>query len=274
MQFYEFSDYRDLLKVRIDEKRVLLAGYNYQDLAKACRVQKAYLSRVFRHDADLSQDQLYLACEFLGLHQDQRRFVFVLHELCRSTLLKRRAELQSEIEDLRTKALGTERHIRTKSVSVDAADRLVPYFLDPDVQLVHMFLTVKRYRENLEDIRSKLSLSPAQLSSILTTLERLELVAIRGNSIEVLQDALHLPTSSELFRPYRLLLRNKVLAKMQSLPSDQGQFISVVFSASHGTERTIRERFLQVLRETEDQVRESRTDRVYQMTFDLFSWSD
>ncbi len=43
---FEFDDYKSLLRHLLDEKKRNIKGFALHKLAKACRIQKTYLSRV------------------------------------------------------------------------------------------------------------------------------------------------------------------------------------------------------------------------------------
>lgn len=77
MSIYKHIDYKILLKNSLETKKSSLGrAFTYESMAKACRIQKTYLSRVLNRDGDLSRDQLYRACEFLGFSAAEKEFVF------------------------------------------------------------------------------------------------------------------------------------------------------------------------------------------------------
>ena len=78
MNIYEELDYRVILRKTIEERKRVDSSSNFQKLATAIRVQKSYLSKVFRETTDLNTDQLFLACEHLEFTSDQKNYLFLL----------------------------------------------------------------------------------------------------------------------------------------------------------------------------------------------------
>ena len=137
MNVYEHLSYRDLFRRAIEERKRLDARVTFQAFADAIRIQKSYLSKVLKGSADFSPDQLFLACDFLALDREQRRYVSLLLELERSGLEVCRQKLQEEIDLLRKKFFDTREHLQKKTVDVTAAG-LQAYYLDPLNQIVHI----------------------------------------------------------------------------------------------------------------------------------------
>jgi hypothetical protein len=271
--FWQAGDYAAALRTKADERKRYDPRATYQTLASACKVDKAYLSRVLRGDADLSQDQLYLAALHLGIAGLERDFLFALHAHSRSALPARRREIEQELARLRARALETRQHIATGALAPAEEALLAPYFLDPDAQLVHVFLAVERYRRAPASIAAELGLGAERFGAIVDLLRRLQLVEVRADGLHVRREALHLPTSAQAYHPYRLLMRQRALGRASALRPQEGYFFSVLFAASEREERTLRERFLDLLRASEAEVRAAPSKDVYQLSFDLFRWS-
>lgn len=273
MNFWHADDYRAALKFRTDERKLYVSGLTYGALAATCKVDKAYLSRVFRQEADLSQDQLYLAANCLGVAGLEREFLFTLHAYSRSALAERRNELRSVLESLRRRALETQQHITTGVVGPDEDTVLAPYFLDPNAQLVHIFLTLDRFRSTPEAIGDELGIGKERLHAILELLRRLGLIDLSTKTPRVARDSLYLPPSSAYYPAYRALARQRALERMQASDPNDGYFFSAVFSATPVEERAIRQRLLEVLTASEAEIKEAPAEEVYQLSLDLFRWS-
>src|SRR5690349_11834242 len=100
MQVYESKSYKTYLRDALLQKKqaVSASRYTYDRMARACGIQKTYLSRVLNSDGShLSDDQLYLACRFLGVGIEEREFLLLLRDCERSSVPERKAELQGRI---------------------------------------------------------------------------------------------------------------------------------------------------------------------------------
>lgn len=235
-------------------------------------MQKAYLSRVLKEDAELDQDQLFLACEHLGIVNLEREFLFALHAFCRSDVPARRQRLAEQLASLREQANQTLGHIQIAAVADDDMNRLAPLFLDPDAQLVQIFLTIEKYRRDPKSLANVLALPPARFDSILDKLRQHGLITVDAEGLAVPRETMHLRNDSPVFRPYRALLRQRVIAQQACLPDGAGYSLSLLFSATPDVEQHIRQRLLALLKETEPRVREAHSEHVYFFGIDLFPW--
>ncbi|MCB0385677.1 MAG: hypothetical protein KDD43_09805, partial [Bdellovibrionales bacterium] len=84
---FAYKDYREALKARqVFLKRSLGKAYNLSALSSGIQVQGPYLSKVFKGDADLNEDQLYLALRFLNFQNLEVEYLQSLHAYQRSHL--------------------------------------------------------------------------------------------------------------------------------------------------------------------------------------------
>jgi uncharacterized protein (TIGR02147 family) len=271
---YDYDDYRKALKEALLEKKNSLGtAFTFQNMAKACRIQKTYLSKVLNDRGDLSGDQLYLACEYLGFNGEDREFIFLIFEEARTVVQKRKSELRSQISRIRKSYIKTELHLKSSALPTDADD-FSDYYLDPYAQVVHMFLTVDRFAKMAGTIAERLHITSEFLAEILTKLQRLGIVEMRAGQYYVVKDNIHLSRESTLYRPYRNLLRMKANERIDILPSERSYNFSVIFSTNPRTKQKIHAAFLEFLRVVQEMVGKTKADEVYQMNFDLFGWSD
>lgn len=262
------EDYKEILKAELEnKKRRFGQRFTYQAMAKTCKVQKTYLSRVFNSDAHLNSDQLYLACDYLGLDEEGRRYLQVLHELQRSSLPSKQAALKRQLEDIRRRNTNSEGYLSAKFVTNRLTDH-TRYYTDPDILLVHMHLTIPHFQTNYRELIQKLRISDIQLTSILTYLENLEIIEFQDGKYHVLQDHLQLRQDADIMRASAKLLRLKGMQKYD----DEAYQFSVVISANEQTRAQIKKKFLEFLRDVEELVKVSPSEEVYQMSFDLLKW--
>jgi hypothetical protein len=268
---YDHASYKEALKTVLLERREQLGkSYTFQNMAKACRVQKTYLSRVFNGDAHLNDDQLYLACTYLGLGEDEQHYLGLLHQHERSIVAGKKGKLSSQIELVRRRRHDSQiKAAPLESSTPHHAD----FYLDPAMQLVHIFLTIPRYRNDIGKIKAALHLNADDLASTLTKLQRLGLIAYRDGRYEVVRDSIHLPPDSPVYKAGRALLRLRAMDKIDRLPPAETFNFSVVFSATETVRARIQMRFQEFLKSVEDEVKAAPAEEVYQMSFDLFGWS-
>jgi uncharacterized protein (TIGR02147 family) len=273
MNIFEVMDYRKALRDGLLLKKQQIGKpYTFQAMANACRVQKAYLSKVLGGDGHLSEDQLYLAATFLRLSDGERRYMMVLHMYERSTVTERRRTLLAELERVRAEHLKTENVLKATPMAGNEQD-VNEYYLDPNLQIVHMFLSIPRYAREPDRIGRELALGKLQLAELLERLLKLGLVTYQDGQYRVEKNELHLRAGSPVFHAYRALMRFKALDQLAKLGSDDAYSFSVVFSADDVTRAAVKARILDMIRSSEGLVQKAPREEVYQMTIDLFRWS-
>jgi hypothetical protein len=273
MSIFDFNDYKAAIKWSLTQLKKRDHRANSRALAEACRVQKTYLSRVLNRDAHLNADQLHLANQYLGLNQKERKYVSLIHEADRSVLIDRKEALLREAKKIRTKASNTENYLSADALDENAlhASR---YYLDPTMQLIHLFLTIPKYAKNPRLIEEKLDIAREDLEERLAKLAGLKIINWDGKKCVVIKGLLHLSRDSEVYPVYRVLTRIKALEKIQKSTSKKDYSYSLLLSADEATRKIIHNRFLEFLKELEPVIKAAPETEVYQLNFDLLSWSD
>jgi hypothetical protein len=274
VNIFRFEDYRTLLRECLLEKKAQYGRlFTFEKMAKACRLQRTYLSTVMSGTGHLNSDQLFAACDFLQLRDDEYEFVSLLHEWERSQFPDRRKRLSKEIALRRQTGLKTDGFIgNTVATKETTPKHLDAFYLNILAQLVHMFLTIPRYAKEPESIRRALGLEKDSFRIALNTVEQAGLISISGKEIKILQSAIHLPASSHLYPNYRMQMRLKALDAMQSRSAENHYSFSVLFSASEKTRRHIHARFLDFISWCQKVSSEDVEENVFQMNFDLLKW--
>jgi hypothetical protein len=246
-------------------------------MAEHCRIQKTYLSKVLNRDGHLSEDQTYLATEYLGLSAEEQAFTLLLHRIERSQLPARREQLSAEIDAIRRIKLKTESNIRVDTPPSIPSD-LTEYYLDPLFQVIHMMLTLRKYQQAPGEIGVSLGLKSEALHKYLRGLQRMglaKLTEVRGQMqrAQILRDNLHLPQTSALHGAYSARMRLKAIERMGQLSPDESYSFSAIFSTNPRVRQKIHASFIEWLKTVQKSVQASREEEVYQINFDLLNWS-
>lgn len=269
----DIPDYRHILRdLMLEKKDKVSKSYTFQNLATACRVQKTYLTRVFKDEAHLSEDQLYLACDFLGFDPKDYLWITKLHAYERSACDKRRTMLRHEIYQLMKKQQQSDAYLAAKSLNINQ-ELLNQYYLNPDMQLVHMFLTIEHYASDVAAIADHLGLTTEKVLDLIRHLEQTGIISFEKGKYHVRESQLHLNQDSPLYVPYRMMLKMRGIEQQRKLGADDLYNFNVIFSANEKTKNKIKQRFLEFLRSVEPDVVAAPAEDVFQMSFDLFKWS-
>ncbi len=269
--FFACTDYRAALKSRADAWKKAVPTATFQTLAKACQVQKAYLSRVLQQRADLNQDQMFLACEHLGISHLERDFLLHLHDYCRSGVEQRRKQLAAKLDHFRTLARETLGYVSVQPLTKDDDAALTGLFLSPETQIVLSHLMIERHRRHPAGLASVLGIPPARLEQLIESLRQMNLITAEADGLRVTRPYLHLAKDSPLFAPYRALLRQHVTADQMRRSDRAGYSFSLLFTASKSVEESMRQRILHILQEFEADVRAAPDEEVFYLGIDLWA---
>jgi len=273
MNIFQLSDYKNVLRQCLLERKEHVAkSFTFQIMATACRIQKAYLSKVLNGDGHLNDDQIFMACRFLGFSHEETDFTLALYHFEKSTFAERRTDLSRKIQRIRESAGMTHKHIQADS-QTSTSPEFTEYYLDTYLPIVHMFLTINRYAENVSLIAKDLRLKAATVTDALRKMQRLGIIEIVDGRYSVKIDHIHLPSDSPVFRTYQSLVKLRTIERLQSVERDGAYSFSVIFSTSEDVRRRIKQRFLDFLKQAEHDVETGPQDHVFQMNFDLFGWS-
>lgn len=271
---FEAENYKSLIRDLLEDKKFAHGKrFSYQNLANACGVQKTYLSKVLNHSAHLTSDQLFLATEYLELGKEQSRFLFLLHEYERTKIHNRKKNIHEKIEELRSRNYSTQNYISAQSEAAEIKD-FTEYHLNPIFQIVHMFLTISSYAAEIRRISGKLGLSMEVIQKTVDGLAQLGIVVWEEDKWVVKKDSIHLAANSKIFGAYRKLNSLKTQDQLERLPEEKKYSFSVIFSTSPKVRREIQDAFFSFLKTVQTRVKKSEEEHVYQMNFDLFTWSE
>lgn len=272
MNLFNENSYRSALKNLVEERKSLDHTMNFQRLADAIRVPKSYLSNVIHGKADLSTDQAFLAADFLSLDPQERSYLLLLLDHERCSIKKRKDLLKKQIKEIQNERLQTKAHIKAK-VFDPAGEQFQSYFFDPLNHLVHVCMTVARFKGDPAAIAKALFMPLPRIMLSVTRLERLGLLQRNGSVYDVLIENVHLPPDSPVYQVWRSQMRTHSLQRLNLITGPSAYSFSVTFTASMALKEEIQQRFLKFLSEIEEDVAASAGEEALQMNFDLFPWT-
>jgi hypothetical protein len=271
MNVYAFNTYIEALNQGIEEWKVLHPQGTLAKLANTCLMQPSYVTNVLKGRCDFNSDQLFRFSELLGLKPDEIDYLNLLLELKKTNYEKRRAVLEKKINEIRKQNLRVEKNLSVKTVEL-SAEQLEQYYLDPYIQLAHIFINSKDGKCNIEDVAKQFSIARSQAGGILNTLESLKYIKRKGNHFEILVEGRHLPRDSQITRPHQMLMRMKSIDQIQRLPIDNVYSFSATISTLPEVRTKIQAEFIKFLKSAEKLVTNHKHKNLYQMNFDLFPW--
>ena len=268
---FRSKDYRQALATRLAERRKHVPAATRHNLAEYCGVQPGYLSRALNQKIHLSRDQVWMIAEYLRLQPAETEFVLLLHEQCRSANENRKLAIKVDIEQIQQAQDRTE-----SSVTLPPANPTKPipseFYLDPEAQLVHLALSLPRFRGKAQECSQMLGLNKKRWSQVIKNLEKWKLIELVDGSISTIESDFHLSSDSQLYRPYRVLMRQFSQEKMRTVEDEDGYFFSALFSADEDSKLKIRQIIMDAVGKIKGLANTADNNNVYQLNIDLLKW--
>lgn len=274
MTIFNEMDYRKLLKNFVETQKKSNKSINFQNMATAMRIQKGYLSQFLRGQKDINQDQLYLACQYLKLPTEITSYLQLLLEFDRSIVSSRKKELLRDIQIIQNKNLETGKAIDISVFNENQLDGHNQYYLDPLHQVVHMALFINRYAKKPDLLSRDLMLPKKRIKQLIQSLETMGIIRKEGQGYKILIKNIHLPRDSKLYSPWKNQLTSLGGNRMALLEKEKAYSFTVIFGANDPVRKNIQALFLNFLKEAKTLTNNIDIDDVFQMNFDLFSWTN
>lgn len=271
MSIYKHLKYRPAIQEIVENRRNLPGKFTLRAVAEQAGMQASFLTNVLKGRFDFNADQLFAVSHVLGLSPTERDYLLLLLEHERSVFKPRREELKKQIEDTRKENQKSEKHLAVKAVE-RSSDGQAQYYLDPFAQLTLVYLNLAPYNKQPEKLGATLGISQSHLGEILKLLVSLGHVAREGQTYKVLARDRHLPKRNPLSGPHLTLMRLKSIDQLQRLSLDQSYSHSVTFTGTEETKEALSDAYLHFLKKAEGIVRPAKSEKVFQMSFDLFPW--
>lgn len=269
MEIYSSLHHRKILTDLLQQRRLTFSA-----LAQETGVQKTYVSKVMAGNACWSSDQAFLIGEYLGLEEDEALYFSLLVELERSGVEKRKQKIQEELKKLRRKHLRSQHSLQETTVPSEGA--FPPeYFADPYHSLVHVFLSIPKFRRQTQQLASTLGIPLPHLHSIFGVLERMEVVRFdrKKDQVQLLKNSIHTPSGSASVMGHQQLFRAMAIDRIHRCPSDRKNNFSVAFTGDVHLQESIWAEFLNFVKRAQSISRDSTAKEVFYLQFDLFPWA-
>lgn len=277
LNIYSTDDYRNVINEIMSEKKFLDKSFTFQAMANFIRVQKPYLSKIMNGRADFNSDQLFMSCKYLEMSEEEISYILLLLEHERCTYPERRKQLHKSIQKIQDSKRDS-KNILIKDIQTrDALDFdesiHIEYYLDPIILIVHIFLTIPRFKKNIDSIATELFLSKDHLNDVLKKLVDMSIIEINDGKVNVLIKTLHLPRESKVVSSHQQMMKQYALYRMNRIPVEKKKAFAVTFSSNENSRRKIELEFNKFLAKVREISMEGDKEDCYQLNFDFFPWS-
>lgn len=233
------------------------------------RVQSPYLSRVLNGEGHLSRDQLYLFAKEFGLDPAEAKFLDLLLERDRTAIRGRRQELEAEIQKMRISSQRTQRMV--EGMEETSGKGMEEYYYNERLPYLHIALLCKAFSENPSALCKRFNISPSELDSLLTKLERWNLIKRTPHGITVTKDFIHLDKDAPVAPVYWTSHRLRAIDHLKHSRTDEDYFLTATFATDERTRSYIKKRLMKVIAEIADEIKAPEAKDIFQLNLDLFS---
>lgn len=270
MNLFEQKNYRKAFGTLFLARKET-GGFSLQELAQRTRIQPSYLTNVTKERAHFSADQIFAIAEALALSPAETDYLQLLMEWERAEHPSRKKSLEARLQRDRQENLHAEKVLATAAPKLEG-ETLERYYLDPNVELLHLYLRTEGAPTETAAIARAWGLSPAYTAEILRFLDSTGLARRKGKGWKVEPVHQLLPRTSPLCKPQQALKRARAAEAMQRISPEKAYSFSGTLSMNEETRTQIQARFLVFLKECEKLVLASSRQGVYHLQFDLFPW--
>ncbi len=277
MNIFAKECYRTILREKIAAVKSIDRSVTNTSLAEKMRIQPPYLSKVLNGTADFNTDQLFLLCESLEMDREEEEYLALLLERERSISEKRKEVLTEKIDAIQLEKSDLIKRSAQKGSLVSTEQLgesgLTEFYMDPMCSVVHVFLSIPKYRKEPFLIVEKLNIREERFSEILRKLERLKIIEVKDDKIKLKIKDMFLPKESYLTTPYMKLMDSLCHAHKVDIPFEEKKHFILTFASDEKVKKQIIEEF-NLFFERVKKIHSKGTAReCYQMNFDLFQWS-
>jgi uncharacterized protein (TIGR02147 family) len=173
---FDYSDYRRYIVAKRQENQSI-RGYQ-SAMAKAAGCQRAYLSQVLHSHVQLTPDHAFGLAQFFGLSDDERSYFLDLVASERANSKSLRIWLEGRLEAARKAHSNVATRLAISEVR--GAEVSSEYYARWYMSAIHILVGIPAFQSETE-IARRLRLDRETVRNALLALERMSLVARRGN---------------------------------------------------------------------------------------------
>lgn len=264
LSVYDFKYYRKFLLAWInhqDQTRGL-----YRKLAEAARCETSHISRVLGNQLELTMDQGYRICKFVGLDGDEKKYFLKLIEWERSGDSDFKKEIERELQKMVSLQENLSQRFQDQPVMMNGQELV--YYSSWHWSAIHILVSIPGYRK-IEQIAKKLSLSEEFVRKSLHSLKEFGLVEEESGQWRMTNKHIHLGKDSPMNSVQHGNWRQQAVLRSQN-PNHQDLHYTIVQSLSLNDYEKIKKLFLKTLDEYRSIANPSAEEELVCLTLDFF----
>lgn len=264
MTIFEFDDYKDFLRYKIEENRGSRA---YQSrLAEAIGCQKSFLSQVINSHVNFTPDHAIATCDFWGLATEESAYFVDLVLLARSGSRKLTAFLVARMKNARVKRADPSEKFLWPTLNGEREAET--YYSAWYWAAIHIIVSIDQFESALA-IATRLSLPVGIVESALAWLIKQKLIEKSPKGWRVTKKMVYLPNTSPMTEANHLGWRQRASANIQAQDRSALHY-SAVFAVSLSDFDELKELTVEHIARLNKIVGPSSSEELVSFTCDLF----
>ena len=263
---FEFTNYKAFFKAKTE-------GFESswgvkKRLAQHMDCQAAYLSQVLKGQAELSVEQLFKACSFFDLDQDEIDFIFLLHQKDRAGTKEVKDYFQKKISEAITKRMSLTQRLGAENI-LSEQDRAT-YYSSWIYMAVHFLVGIAEYSDR-EKIKKVLKINSKKINTVIVFLTRNGLITESGNGqLAIGVNSIRLGNDSPWIVKHHTNWRMKAIENLDKEDVFDLHY-SGVYTMSEKDATAIKNILLDTIKKNVEIVKESKEEKMFVMNMDFFN---
>lgn len=214
---FEYRNYKDFVRNWVLSRPKKGHG-QYLMIAKFLNTSSVSVSQIFKGNRDLTDEQAFLLCEFLGLSNLESDYFSLLVQLERAGSAKLKAHLQTKLEAIRDKSKELN-NILSSDVELD--EKVEALFYSRWEYTALSLLVDIPGLNSVESLADHMQIPRWQVKKIVDFLLRYQLIVSDGGQLKMGPQYTRLDTSSMLTERHRVNWRIKAIEHSGDLEPEE-----------------------------------------------------
>ena len=273
MNLYIDTSYKTLIKDRLAELRKERPALSLKNIASKIPIQYTYLSKAMNDSkTHVNEDHLFTMAHILDFVPEEIDYLLLCRSYETATDSNRKKYLYSKLEKIRKS-----KKLQAQTVEPSTAHliREMGYLFDPLALIVHMSLDIPAIQKDPRLLCSKLGLTTKQLTEILRKLAKNDIIEWDEQTFAIKKiktTNMHFGRDHSLTRIHQSLLKTMINSQLVRTAEEDKHSFLATFSADRHSFEKVKEEFQDFIKRVEKIVSQSRSEKVYQLNFDIFQW--
>jgi uncharacterized protein (TIGR02147 family) len=269
MNIFEQDDYKAVIKFWIRNKYKARRGA-FKGLAEYLGVHATLISQILSGAKDFSEEQIFLACEFLGIPKLETHYLWILVQIERAGSAKLKNHYLDLKKKLQKQALQVSSRV-DKNCELSEIDKSIFYS-----SWIYSAIQIATTLERTVDfgfICERFHISPAKAREILDFLIQTQMIKEKGGRFFPGTTSTHLEKKSPYILKHQTNWRLKAIEASENL-LDEELMYSANFTVSKKDFKLLREEMVQVIQRFLNVVKDSPAEDIAQFNLDFFWLKD